>query len=77
MAQSYSIQGQKEQSLWRETDWEKIIFLKTFGIKKTLLVYLQPLKRRAHNSVGSEWLPYKQQVGGSSPSVPTLILEES
>ena len=26
----------------------------------------------AHNSVGSEWLPYKQQVGGSSPSVPTI-----
>ena len=28
-------------------------------------------KKREHSSVGSERLPYKQRVGGSTPSAPT------
>ena len=31
-------------------------------------------KQRALSSAGSEHLPYKQRVGGSNPSAPTLIL---
>ena len=29
-------------------------------------------KNREHSSVGSERLPYKQDVGGSNPSAPTI-----
>ena len=29
-------------------------------------------QRRAFSSVGSEHLPYKQRVGGSNPSTPTI-----
>ena len=35
------------------------------------VVYLQSRMRREHSSVGSERLPYKQRVGGSTPSAPT------
>ena len=35
------------------------------------VVYLQSQMRREHSSVGSERLPYKQRVGGSTPSAPT------
>ena len=31
------------------------------------------LSFRAHSSVGLEHLPYKQGVGGSNPSAPTLV----
>ena len=49
-----------------------IFFLKKDLVDKKTYQKFAPAKRkRAHNSVGSEWLPYKQQVGGSSPSVPT------
>ena len=32
---------------------------------------------REHSSVGLEHLPYKQRVGGSTPSAPTKALEKS
>ena len=32
---------------------------------------LQSQTKREHSSVGSERLPYKQRVGGSTPSAPT------
>ena len=32
---------------------------------------------RAFSSAGSEHLPYKQRVGGSNPSTPTLNIGES
>ena len=35
------------------------------------VVYLQSQMKREHSSVGSERLPYKQRVGGSTPSAPT------
>ena len=34
-------------------------------------------KQRAFSSAGSEHLPYKQRVGGSNPSTPTLNIGES
>jgi hypothetical protein len=47
-------------------------FFKKSLVCKIVPIYIcSRLTARAHNSVGSEWLPYKQQVGGSSPSVPT------
>ena len=33
--------------------------------------------RREHSSVGLEHLPYKQRVGGSTPSAPTKSLSSS
>ena len=40
------------------------------------LTQLSPKRneKREHSSVGSERLPYKQRVGGSTPSAPTLPL---
>ncbi len=35
------------------------------------MLYICNLISRAINSVGSECLPYKEEVGGSSPSLPT------
>ena len=32
---------------------------------------------RAFSSAGSEHLPYKQRVGGSNPSTPTKVIENS
>ena len=51
--------------------WKK--FDKTCKFKIIYLL-LQPLTRkaRAFSSVGLEHLPYKQRVGGSNPSTPTL-----
>jgi hypothetical protein len=37
---------------------------------------LQSQKERELSSVGSEHLPYKQRVAGSSPAVPTLIIKQ-
>ena len=36
------------------------------------MIYICKLNSRAINSVGSECLPYKEEVGGSSPSLPTI-----
>ena len=38
--------------------------------------YITPKVFRAHSSAGSEHLPYKQRVGGSNPSAPTLITSQ-
>jgi hypothetical protein len=46
-------------------------FSKKFGGIKKVALSLHPLKQRAHSSVGSERLPYKQDVRGSNPCVPT------
>ena len=43
---------------------EKQIFLLTFA---------SHLKTRAFSSAGLEHLPYKQRVGGSNPSTPTVV----
>ena len=43
-----------------------------YKIKSYLCIAFQ--KQRALSSAGSEHLPYKQRVGGSNPSAPTLIL---
>ena len=32
-----------------------------------------PIIARAFSSAGSEHLPYKQRVGGSNPSTPTIL----
>ena len=34
-------------------------------------IIAQKKRKREHSSVGSERLPYKQRVGGSTPSAPT------
>jgi putative endonuclease len=34
-------------------------------------IFALPIEKREFSSVGSEHLPYKQRVGGSSPSTPT------
>ena len=33
-------------------------------------------KKREFSSVGLEHLPYKQRVGGSTPSTPTVIIKQ-
>ncbi len=43
-----------------------------YKIKSYLCIAFE--KQRALSSAGSEHLPYKQRVGGSNPSAPTLIL---
>ena len=42
------------------------------------LTQLSPKRneKREHSSVGSERLPYKQRVGGSTPSAPTTRLQK-
>ena len=36
----------------------------------------RPHRKREHSSVGLEHLPYKQRVGGSTPSAPTKSLSD-
>ena len=50
-----------------------------FGNKKTVLHLCSPKAqgKREFSSVGSEHLPYKQRVGGSNPSTPTIASEKS
>ena len=43
---------------------------KKFGGKEKITTFAIP-NEREHSSVGSERLPYKQRVGGSTPSAPT------
>ena len=43
-----------------------------FEKKRTFASLLKRKCKRAFSSAGSEHLPYKQRVGGSNPSTPTL-----
>ena len=65
----------------QSNDWE-IVFLKPFETKTEALSFERQIKRwkssvkiqqLINSSVGLEHLPYKQGVGGSNPSSPTLI----
>ena len=40
-----------------------------FAVSKNVRIFAIPI--REHSSVGLEHLPYKQRVGGSTPSAPT------
>ncbi len=50
---------------------ELILKSKIFGTRFFEIIVK---KSRALSSVGSEHLPYKQRVGGSTPSAPTILL---
>ncbi len=54
-------------------------FYALFGNKKSVLHLCSPKAqgKREFSSVGSEHLPYKQRVGGSNPSTPTVASDFS
>ena len=45
--------------------------METFGHSKKYAYLCIAIKKRALSSAGLEHLPYKQRVGGSTPSAPT------
>ena len=48
--------------------------IETFANKKIIRIFASLLRETwALSSAGSERLPYKQRVGGSNPSAPTII----
>jgi hypothetical protein len=57
-----------------ESKKKDIFFYSMFGNKKSVLHLCTPNAqgKREFSSVGSEHLPYKQRVGGSNPSTPTV-----
>ena len=46
--------------------------METFGHSKKYAYLCIAIKKRALSSAGLEHLPYKQRVGGSNPSAPTI-----
>ena len=54
---------------------EKSFFKIKFVLSKKRRIFAFPI--REHSSVGLEHLPYKQRVGGSTPSAPTKGHEKS
>jgi hypothetical protein len=56
--------------------WKKGSYICTRFGQENLSLSVFEDRKRAHSSVGSERLPYKQDVGGSNPSVPTSKQKE-